>query len=123
MKKRNSPKRTLTVVGRNHSVSELKEIAHQHHTYEDSQHRAYKLGFWIFFFLALFSVLFSVLALNSIYTSFKVVTKILDESFERTNLVMDITSSRITSCESKVRQCQDTLDVMMAEPPPGDVLE
>jgi hypothetical protein len=73
------------------------------------EYKIYRFGFWLFFFLAIFSVVFSVWAISSIYTNFTVVTKILDESFERTNFVMDITSSKITSCEQRVRDCQSQL--------------
>lgn len=111
------PAKNLKVAGRNHSVSELKKIAHQHHSDMDKKQRIYKIGFWIFFCLALFSVVFSVWAVGSIYSNFQVVTQILDESFERTNLVFDITSSRITSCETEVRECQQELDRLIMEAP------
>jgi len=79
------------------------------HTIEDlkkeQRERMYRFGFWVFFFLVIFSVFFSVWAISSIYSDFKVVTKILDESFERTNLVMDITSNKIMSCEQKLKNC------------------
>ncbi|MBW2972206.1 hypothetical protein KY359_04185 [Candidatus Woesearchaeota archaeon] len=84
----------------------LMDLAHQHHQKTESKARMYRFGFWLFFFLVIFSVTFSVWAISSIYTNFQVVTKILDESFERTNLVMDITSSKIQSCENQLKNCQ-----------------
>jgi len=85
----------------------------------DSNVKMYKFGFWLFFFLVIFSVTFSVWAISSIYSNFIVVTKILDESFERTNLVMDITSSKITSCEQQVKTCQGAPTHNGAPLPPG----
>jgi hypothetical protein len=73
------------------------------------EYKIYRFGFWLFFFLAIFSVVFSVWAITSIYANFTVVTKILDESFERTNFVLDITSSKMIGCEQKVRDCQSTI--------------
>jgi hypothetical protein len=73
------------------------------------EYKIYRFGFWLFFFLAIFSVVFSVWAISSIYANFTVVTKILDESFERTNFVLDITSSKMIGCEQKVRDCQSQL--------------
>jgi hypothetical protein len=90
-----------------------------------SQHKAesdvkmYKFGFWLFFFLVIFSVTFSVWAISSIYSNFQVVTKILDESFERTNLVLDITSSKISSCEQKVRDCPSAAPEPLRLAPPS----
>lgn len=84
----------------------LRDLAHQHHQKTESQARMYRFGFWLFFFLVLFSVTFGVWAISSIYKNFQVVTNILDESFERTNLVLDITSSKIQSCESSLKQCE-----------------
>ena len=72
----------------------------------DKKNRMYRFGFWLFFALALFSVMFSVWAITSIYSNFQVVTKILDQSFERTNLVFDITSSKISSCQNQLMQCR-----------------
>ena len=73
---------------------------------KEKECKVYRFGFWVCFFLTFFSVLFSVWAISSIYSNFNVITKILDESFERTNLVLDITSSKIASCEQKVKDCQ-----------------
>jgi len=73
------------------------------------EYKVYRFGFWVFFFLTFFSVLFSVWAISSIYSNFSVVTKILDESFERTNLVLDITSSRMASCQQQVKDCHATV--------------
>jgi hypothetical protein len=84
------------------------EIANSHLHKAESDAKLYKFGFWLFFFLVIFSVTFSVWAISSIYTNFRTVTKILDESFERTNLVLDITSSKISSCEQQVKDCQVT---------------
>ncbi|MBN1545017.1 hypothetical protein JW898_06170 [Candidatus Woesearchaeota archaeon] len=84
----------------------LRDLTHKHHEKTESQARMYRFGFWLFFFLVIFSVTFSVWAISSIYRNFQVVTKILDESFDRTNLVMDITSSKIQNCESSLKQCE-----------------
>jgi hypothetical protein len=81
------------------------EVDMQLHQKMKHQYRIYRFGFWFFFFLAIGSVMFSVWAITSIYSNFTVVTKILDESFERTNLVMDITSSKIISCEQRLKNC------------------
>ena len=112
VKAKRAPKREqkkIKVGGNHHTVSDLKKIAQQHHRRKESHQRMYKFGFWIFFALTLFSVVFSVWAVTSIYANFQVVTKILDESFERTNLVLDITSSKITSCEQNFKDCQEAL--------------
>jgi len=87
----------------------LRELASKHHTRTETQARMYKFGFWLFFVLAIFSVTFSVWAISSIYTNFQTVTNILDESFERTNLVLDITSSKINSCEEEIAECKEEL--------------
>lgn len=79
------------------AAEELKKVQHA---------KMYRFGFWVFFFLVIFSVLFSVWAITSIYADFKVVTKILDESFDRTNFVLDITSGKIASCENQLTQCR-----------------
>ncbi|MFH1064665.1 MAG: hypothetical protein V1729_06285 [Candidatus Woesearchaeota archaeon] len=68
--------------------------------------RLYRLGFWLFFVLIIMSVGFSVWAISSIYSNYQIVTKILDESFDRTNLVLDITTSKIMSCQENLRECQ-----------------
>ena len=72
----------------------------------NSDTKLYKVGFWLFFLLAIFSVTFSVFAISSIYSNFQTVTKILDESFERTNLVLDITSGKISSCSQQLVSCK-----------------
>ena len=85
---------------------------HEHHNKAESiglmpqDIKIYRFGFWLFFFLVIFSVLFSVWAMSSIYSNFVVVTKILDESFDRTNLVMDITSSKLIQCQQQVNECK-----------------
>jgi heme/copper-type cytochrome/quinol oxidase subunit 3 len=99
------------------SVPELKEMAHHHHKKTESEARMYRMGFWVFFVLVIFSVTFSVWAISSIYSNFQVVTKILDQSFERTNLVLDITSSRIAGCQADVKECYDALEEAGVEPP------
>jgi len=88
--------------------SQLEHVtAHEHHLVIcKSDVRLYRLGFWLFFVLIIMSVTFSVWAISSIYENYKVVTRILDESFDRTNLVMDITSSKITSCQEGLQECQ-----------------
>ncbi len=72
----------------------------------DVKNRMYRFGFWFFFALSIFSVIFSVWAITSIYSNFQVVTKILDQSFERTNLVFDITTSKISSCQQQLNDCR-----------------
>lgn len=84
----------------------LQDLAQSHEKRLEKNVRVYRFGFWLFFILVIFSVAFSVVAITSIYNNFQVVTKILDESFERTNLVLDITSSKISSCESELQQCK-----------------
>lgn len=75
------------------------------------EHRIYKFGFWLFFFITLVSVLFSIWSISSIYSNFRVVTKILDDAFERTNLVMDISTGKISSCQAELEQCRETMAV------------
>jgi hypothetical protein len=72
----------------------------------NSDTKLYKIGFWLFFLLAIFSVTFSVWAISSVYSNFQAVTKILDESFDRTNIVMDITSGKIASCNQQLSACR-----------------
>jgi len=85
---------------KNHAIGEMKKR---------ERTKIYHFGFWLFFFLTLFSVIYSVWAITSIYTSYKVVTKILDESFERTNLVLDITGGEMTACQEKLKSCESSL--------------
>ena len=84
----------------------LQDLAHKHTQRVEANVRFYRFGFWLFFILVIFSVAFSVVAISSIYNNFQVVTNILDESFERTNLVLDITSSKISSCTSELEDCR-----------------
>lgn len=83
-----------------------KDIEHELLLRRESKNKVYKFGFWIFFVLAVFSVAFSVWAISSIYSNFQAVTKILDQSFDRTNLLLDITSSKIFSCQSQLQECR-----------------
>lgn len=85
----------------------LKDIEHDRLKKRDAKHRIYRMGFWLFFVLAIFSVVFSVWAISSIYSNFRVVTNILDQSFERTNLVLDITTSKISSCQNELQECRN----------------
>ncbi|MBW2967979.1 hypothetical protein KY362_05830 [Candidatus Woesearchaeota archaeon] len=71
------------------------------------EQKLYKFGFWLLFFVTLSSVLFSIWSISSIYSNFRTVTKILDDSFERTNLIMDISTSKISSCQSELANCQN----------------
>jgi len=88
------------------SHSALKELAHEHHRHIESDAKIYRFGFWIFFMLVLLSVGFSMLTISTLYSNFNIVTKILDESFDRTNLVMDISSGKIANCEMKLDECE-----------------
>ncbi|MFC1741716.1 hypothetical protein ACFL3V_04235 [Nanoarchaeota archaeon] len=96
MKKRGQSRRTAEERALEISRQKKKEL----------RRKVYKFGFWLFFALALFSVMFSVVTISSVYRNFQVVTRILDQSFERTNLVLDITSSKIESCQQKLEECQ-----------------
>jgi hypothetical protein len=84
----------------------LESIAKIHHTKTQTEIKLYRFGFWLFFLLILASVGFSIWAISSIYLNYQVVTQILDESFDRTNLVLDITSSKITTCDQQLKECQ-----------------
>ncbi len=84
----------------------LQDLTKKHSKKIQANARFYRFGFWLFFILVIFSVAFSVVAINSIYANFQVVTNILDESFERTNLVLDITSSKINSCTAELEDCR-----------------
>ena len=86
----------------------LQDLTKKHSKRVEANVRFYRFGFWLFFILVIFSVAFSVVAINSIYSNFQVVTNILDESFERTNLVLDITSSKINSCTSELEECRQS---------------
>ncbi len=77
-----------------------------HGKFTESEMRMYRFGFWFFFILIIFSVLFSVFAIASIYTNFQVVTNIMSESFDRTNMVLDVTSAKIMRCENSLKNCQ-----------------
>lgn len=83
-----------------------KDLEHERLIRRESKSRIYKFGFWLFFALAIFSVVFSVWAISSIYSNFQVVTKILDQSFDRTNLLMDITASKISGCQAQLQECK-----------------
>ncbi len=95
----------------------LKDLADKHDQRLQQKCKTYRLAFWLSFVLVIFSVLFSTWAITSIYSNFQVVTKILDESFERTNLVLDITSSRISACQQEVLECKENLLIAENGPP------
>jgi hypothetical protein len=97
----------------------MRDLAHAHRKRTESESKMYRFGFWLFFVLVILSVGFGVWAISSIYENFAVVTKILDESFERTNLVLDITSSKISSCEHELKTCQAGNGSALAQPVPG----
>jgi heme/copper-type cytochrome/quinol oxidase subunit 3 len=86
------------------------EMAQKHQKRTESEAKLYRLGFWIFFFILIFGVGFSMWAISSIYKNYVDVTEMLDESFERTNLVLDVTSSKVTLCEQQLDECQTALE-------------
>jgi len=80
--------------------------------------KVYRFGFWLFFTMIILSVIFSVWAITSIYKGFQVVKTILDESFERTNLVLDVTSSRMSLCQTQLKECRQVTGAAVSNSTP-----